>query len=556
LEIPLAVDITSRKGDAFSDSYILNGYVQEQEGKRHVAKRPGLITKHQFTAGTGQGMFTMSGLSYCIINDVVYLVSSPFTSYAIPTVTISGQLYQFEANPPYIATPFVVMKTTSGMWKFNGTTITKVTTGTYPVTTVPGLAYLDGAYYVQTPDGHLVGSALTDPTTWPALNSIASNNAAGLTVATTKSPGYVVSLGESSTTFYWDASNPTPASPLSFAGNMTRNVGCADAGSVVAFGDTTFFMSKTLTGRAISIITQGQIVPISTAAIDSILNLDSLSSVFSFAMTITGRFFYLLSLGNTGISLVYNMTEKHWTFWASGVTLAPVSVSLTLAADLITVTGVLSSGVVVPGTFITIAGATNQVFNGSVLILTVSGLTFTYQLAYSVFLTDGSGNVLVTEAGDGLASVVVPTAGSVTGTTTAAISSFAPFDVMASTNDNLVLDSVDGRVYQLGVNNYKDSDGLIDFNIYTPMIESPESSARPRIASVEVRGDKALATAYIRYSDTNFQSWSTYRPVDLSNMRPRLTRQGSTRRRAYHLRCTADAPIRVSTLLISMEEMT
>ena len=270
IDLPFAFDIESRDGLPFSDAYILNGYMQIVNGKKKISKRPGLSLVHQFAAGVGQGAFTISGQSYVVIGDVIYLASSPWTSYAIPTVTTSGLLYDFVANPPYVTTPYVVLKSTAGMWTFNGAVATKVTNANYPATTVRGVAYLDGTYYVLTPAGSLMGSALGDPTTWTALSAVPISNSTGLVVALARYEGYVVALGQYSTTFYWDAANPVPGIPVSYAPNMTQTIGCANAASIASIGDLTFFVSQTLDGRSVSVISQGQIQNISTPSLDSI----------------------------------------------------------------------------------------------------------------------------------------------------------------------------------------------------------------------------------------------------------------------------------------------
>ena len=40
-------------------------------------------------------------------------------------------------------------------------TVTKITDAQYPTTTVRGIAYLDGTYYVMNPNGQIFGSDLT-----------------------------------------------------------------------------------------------------------------------------------------------------------------------------------------------------------------------------------------------------------------------------------------------------------------------------------------------------------------------------------------------------------
>ena len=552
MRLPLSVPIESRNGLPFSDSYILNGYVQEINGVTRVAKRPGVSVFRAFTAGIGQGMFEMSGKKYAIIGDLISLLQSPFTQTAIPTVTVAGQTYDTVANPPYLVTPYMVLKSLTGMWTFDGTTVTKVTNVNYPAATTRGLAYLDGAYYVKNTAGVIFGSALNDPTVWTALNALPVSDTTGASVALSRDGSYVVSFGENSVTYYWNAATAAPASPLLFAPNLTKSIGCASADSIVRFADSIFFMTRNVSERSVAVLSGGQYEVISTEAVNSILDLDDLAAVYALVVTIAGRSFYLLSLKTTNITFAYNIADKHWTYWASATTLPAVSVALSVAADLTTITGVLSSGTVLAGTFVLIAGATNQIFNGQVLVLTASANIFTYQIAYAQFLVDSFSQFLINENGDALATFITPVMGVVAGPTTAAIQSFTSFSIVASTSTNLVLDSTTGQVYQFSVTNYKDNNGQIDINVVTPNVILGDASDLVPIATAEVLGDKVATTAYLRYSDNDYQSWSTYAPIDMSQSQAQLTRQGSTRRRAYHFRHTANTSMRVIDLVLQL----
>jgi hypothetical protein len=552
MRLSLAVEIESRNGLPMSDSYILNGYVQTVNGEKKVAKRPGLSLVHQFSAGTGQGAFTMSGNSYAIIADKIVLLAAPWTSWTIPAVTVAGLQYQFVANPPYITTPYVVLKSTAGMWQFDGTTVSKVTDPDYPAITVPGVAYLDGTYYVKTPAGRIYGSDLANPLSWTALNFLTVSDMTGISVAIGHYLTYLVSFSQYSTTFYWDAANPPPGSPLSYAQNLTQAIGCAAAGSIAKLGDAIFFLSQTLTGRSVSMITGAQITPVSTPSIDSILDLDDLSGVYGYPLAISGRLFYILSLVGSAITLCYNLTEKHWTYWSSGKATATVPVTLTLGSDLTTVTGTMTGTLPLAGTYVVITGATNPLFNGMFLVTSATATYFTYTIEYSMYLLDSHGNILVTEAGDALVGAIIPVAGTVAGNCQVSITSNSYFTAIASAGNNLLLDVASGVVEKLDTTTYTDYTGPIDFNIVTKNLSPGETSTLTRIAAAEVKGDKVLTTGYLRYSDTDYKSWSGFRALAMNSPRVRTLRLGATRRRAFHFRHVDNTPLRVEELLIDI----
>ena len=86
------------------------------------------------------------------------------------SVTIAGLPFDFIQTDQAAGTVGFVFKSTRDAFYYNGTTVTKITDADYPATTVRGIAYLDGTYYVMTPDAKIYGSDLNSPTSWTALN--------------------------------------------------------------------------------------------------------------------------------------------------------------------------------------------------------------------------------------------------------------------------------------------------------------------------------------------------------------------------------------------------
>jgi len=549
MDVSLISPIVSRNGLPLSDSYILNGYVQSN---KKVSKRPGLSLSYQFSAGTGQGMFSMSGVDYAIIGDVIYNIASPYTSYAIPSVTTANLQYQFISNPPYLSSALTVLKSTAGMWTFNGTSITKVTDSNYPVTTTIGIAFLDGTYYVQTPQGLVYGSALADPTTWPSLRVLTVNTLEGQSIAIASNNVQVACFGTQWLTQYYDAGNAAPGTPLSQNFSGSHSIGCASASSIVQMDEFIVFMAQTEHGRSIRILSNSEIAPISNDEINRILDNDNLSLVYAFPLDISGKLFYLLSLGASGITLVYDFTSKLWTYWASGVSGAASPVQLTLSTDGVTVTGVLTNNGFQQGDIIKISGATLAAFNGSFSVSIIDSNTFTYQLNYNSFVIDQYNNFLVDQNGNFLVANTIPSSGGVQGATTVSRYSTTYLSVMASTGANYVLSTTTGAVYQLSTTAYVDANGLIDFQIVTPETMGQDSALK-RIGAIEIRGDKVATTGYIRYSDDGYNTWSTYQPVNMLQSRSQTIRCGSTRRRAFQFRNVDNTPLRVQDLVVSVD---
>ena len=549
MDVSLISPVVSRNGLPFSDSFILNGYVQSN---KFVSKRPGINTQYQFMAGQGQGMFTLNGLSYGVIDDVINLVTAPYTTYSIPGISTTNLQYQFITNPPYLATPLLVLKSTAGMWTFDGATVTRVTDGNYPVLTIPGVAFLDGTYYVQTPAGEIFGSNIADPTTWTALNVLTVNSLQGQSVAICSNNVQVASFGSQWLTQYFDYKNPPPGSPLAQNFSGSHSTGCASAESIVQMADFVVFMAQTDDGRSICMLNNADITKISDDNINRILNNDNLSVVYAFSLSIGGTLFYLISLGSTGITLVYDFTAGLWTYWASGELGGSIPVSLTLSTDGETVTGIANNHGFLSGDAVAISGATLTPFNGSFSIYVIDANTFTYVLNYQGQVVDQNGNFVVDQNGNFWVANVSPPSGTVAGATIVNQFQTTYLSIIASTGANYCLDVSDGRVYTLSVTDYDDADGLIDFQIVTPEIEGNDSDLK-RMGAIEVRGDKVETTGYIRYSDDGYNTWSIYQPVDMMNTRSQTVRCGSTRRRAIQFRNIDTTPLRVKDWVLDID---
>lgn len=401
----------------------------------------------------------------------------------------------------------------------------------YPATTVPGLVQLDGTVYVMDVKGNIYGSNLGDFKTWNPLNVIQANADTDCGVAICRHLNYLVAFKSRSVEFFYDAGNPT-GSPLSRAASAYNEIGCAAAGSVVATENQVFFMSKTLErGRAISVITGTSIETISNPYINKILNNDSLATVYSFSMKVAGHTAYVLTLKASNITIAYIASMQQWVQLTSSVAKAPLTASSLTQAN-----GIATAVFAAPHNFadgdpVTFAGATPAGYNGRSPVTYVDQYTVTYPVD------------------PGLAATA-------TGTITATgytLSYFTYVSYTACSGKDLLQHESNGKVYEMLPSVYQD-DGLpIDCQIITPNLSAEDSSDLKRVAFAEVIGDKVASTIYLRYTDSDYSNWSPYRPINMAYDRSRLVRLGATRRRAYQLRHTDNAPMRLNSLLLTMK---
>jgi hypothetical protein len=112
-------------------------------------------------------------------------------------------------------------------------------------------------------------------------------------------------------------------------------------------------------------------------------------------------------------------------------------------------------------------------------------------------------------------------------------------------------DSVNGELYKLDQDTYIDADGVINFRLVSPLIDA-ETQYRKTIIRVEMIGDKNDTVLRIRHTDNDYQTWSMYRSVNLSDARPVLFQNGITRRRAYEFFNNDNSFIRLAFLELDL----
>lgn len=112
-----------------------------------------------------------------------------------------------------------------------------------------------------------------------------------------------------------------------------------------------------------------------------------------------------------------------------------------------------------------------------------------------------------------------------------------------------------GRVVQVdeGANSTDSAIGQpVVMRVVTQPLFDPTTNKRIRIGAAEVIGDKASEVGYLAYTDDDYQTYSAFESVDLSNIRSRVLRQGSTHRRSYQLQYSGNTRLRFSKLLLDI----
>ena len=447
-------------------------------------------------------------------------------------VTTAGLPFQFCLQDSASGATGFMFKSTKDCYLFDGTasTVTKISDTDYPATTVPGLAYLDGYFFVMDANGTIYNSGLETPLVWSSLDFIACEAEPDSGAAIAKFQNYIVGFGQWTTEFFYDAANAT-GSPLARIQNAAIQVGCANGYSVTQFDNKLVWLGNSREkGRGVYVLSGG-FTPerISTPDVERILNADDLATVYAWGAGLAGHSLYVLSLVTSNITLVYDFSTQAWSTFTRRKAAAAKSVSSLTQANGVA-TAVCAAHGFVDGDEVTHAGATPAGYNVTANISYVDANTYTFPVSASLSAT-------------------------ATGTITATGSTEAYFDLayyVSAGGKDVVQGAGDGIIYELLGTAYRDNGVSIDAGVRTTIYDAG-GARRKFVPSAEVVGDKVAAKALLRYSDDDYATWSKYRPVDLSAKRSRIARLGSTSRRSFELRHTANTALRVQALEIEME---
>jgi hypothetical protein len=504
--------------DFIEQSTLGSGFVYKNDTTAFV------YSAAEFTATTGTGTSVMTISAVTSGTVIVGMTLTGGTLSGTATITSFGT---------FNGTSGTVNLSTTQTWA-NPTTVTgkgfiQITDSDYPATTVRGIVYLDGTYYVMTPAGTIHGSAINNPFSWSALNVIQCQAEPDGGVALFRQLNLIVAFNEYSTEFFYDAANPT-GSPLLPYTSSALEMGCASADSIAVAENTIIFMGKgRQKGRSIYILEGTNPRQISNPYVDRILNHDDLDSVKAYYIKISGHAFYILTLETSEITLVYDFVSGEWVQWTQQTQrIVLTDATFTWADGIVTVTSTSHGNS--DGDYITVSGSTPSGYNGSYVIRYVDANTFTYVLATNPGTYTSGASILCLEE-----------------------VYFNMTGYVKANNLDLVQDSTTGTVYSIATDEYQDNSLPIKFSLRTYKIDGGNNKEK-YYSKFELVGDKVSATAYVRYTNDDYQTWSKYRPVSLSAQRSQLYRTGRGRRRAYEIINYDNAPIRLEAMEITLTE--
>jgi hypothetical protein len=389
--------------------------------------------------------------------------------------------------------------------------------------TVPGIAYINGYFCVMDENGVIYNSDLDNPPSWSALDYTTAQYENGSGVAIAKSQNYLVAFKQYSTEFFYDAQNPV-GSPFSPVENGFTQIGCASGFSVAETNGGLCWVAQVKgQGRSVYFMQGTQQAKISSADVDRVVNRDNLVTVYAYGINVEGHDLYILTLVSSNITLVYDFQSKAWSQWSSLTENAPVSVSsITRVDQIATVTTAAPHGLV-DGDPATIAGAIQAEYNGLKQITYISPTSFSFEVT---------------------GSPVSPA----TGTITCAGYTESYFKMTKATNAAGVLTFLhesNGFQYTMSPTVYLDAAVPVSVFTRTQRLDGG-STERKTIAMTQVIGDTANTKVALRWSDDDCQTFTKYRPADLSQQRPMVRRCGAFRRRVIEMKHIENQPINLT----------
>lgn len=317
--LPLVVTTSNRAGSTDKDARLVNCYLEvNQEGELFIYKRPGLASASVVADGqTGRGTYHWQGDVYSIFGGALYRNG---VSVGTGLDTTNG-VYRFDSIRG--ATPKLILGNGKKTYAYDvagGLTADLHTIDSaFPTETTKGFAYLNGPLYVMqanTPNiWNSANNSVSVAGNWNPVNFIAAQIEPDNGVFLTKQLVYVVALKQWTVEFFFDAGN-AQGSPLGSVQGMKANYGCASADSVQKIDDVLFWLTINQEATLqVAMMDKGAVEIISTASIERLLENADFSIVYSWKLKISGHSFYVLTIKNANLTIVYDITQQKWHQW-------------------------------------------------------------------------------------------------------------------------------------------------------------------------------------------------------------------------------------------------
>lgn len=206
----------------------------------------------------------------------------------------------------------------------NGMTWTCVDLVAFPSPHIAQPVYFDGYIFLMadTNAREVFNCEVQDILVWKSDNFVSAEMFPDRSVGIARQSNQLVIFGRKSIEFFYDAANTT-GSPLKRTEQFSISMGTASYGSIAESDGLVMFIGQTSAGgRFVAGIENMKLQPVSTEAIDRILAAEQgdIEKSSGYICRIAGHLFYVINLFLQNRTLVYDLTEKIWSEWASSAT--------------------------------------------------------------------------------------------------------------------------------------------------------------------------------------------------------------------------------------------
>jgi hypothetical protein len=321
---PLVETVSTRDGTLLKDARLVNAIAEfnPQTKTYTVQRRPGVVKSpiSPIPSGTPQGLYSFN-------DALIQITGGNFYSNGVlyGSVFFGGE-FTFKGSTSD-ANVLMLSRIRAGYYFINNLIFQQITDPNYPTITVPGIAYLNGRFYVMDPQGRIYGATnLDDASAWDPLNVIVAQQQAGKAIYLAQQLSYIVAIKANSAEVFWDSGQTATVdgsgSTLQPIPGSTVPYGCYDGGSVQEIDGTLIWMTSGLSGaQQIGRMDMLQFQIVSTPPVERILKTASAGATISFVLKLGGHRYYILQIQGifgvnvTPVTLVFDLDQNLWYVW-------------------------------------------------------------------------------------------------------------------------------------------------------------------------------------------------------------------------------------------------
>jgi len=602
--IPLTQPIESRTGSFAKDSYSSNCFFESRDQKREFVKRPGLVRAKQIVSVTppastpSQGLVEFNDKLIAVINNTVYQVN-PSSSYAVTTLgTTSVSTSQSYFVKTFLDTYLFFHNKVNGyLLNQAGSFVSLANDIVHAIAIInPGSAYSSGitltfssgsaAATATVTSGSITAVVITNagsgyvtaPTCTIVLPANATPTGTGtisqFTIVVSSATGIYVGMGVTGTGVGASAKVTTIVGTtitvnVANSGAVSGTITFADngtSGSLVpalnAFPSGPYVSGVASLDNYIFLATSNNRIynsavgdPTTWGALDYVTFEQSTDNLVG----ITKHLNYLVAFGATSMQFFYD---------AANATGSPLALAPSYTSDIGCASG---DSIVSTSNTVLWIGSTKTNSRSVYIMDGVSAVKISTssvdrhleaddlsQIAAYCYTIDGHSMYILTLYSTqktlvydlnekmwytwtqySIQSTGQPNAG------TYQESYFRPSFFTTLSNIAYVLDDDTATLYYFDVDIYQDNGQAIYCRTVSDIMDNG-TTKRKFYGRLEIIGDKVSGgTMQIRHTGDDYNTWSTYRSVDLNASRSEVYLSGADRRRAWEFLCTSNVPLRL-----------